>query len=70
LLGATMDSESSNADRTARYVHGEKLKQQEEGADANKKMSCRWFLDRSFFCVSTSLARIRRVECVEENGGD
>jgi hypothetical protein len=33
---------SKMADRTARYVQGERLKQQEEGADVNKKMSCRW----------------------------
>ena len=51
-----MDSEASNAERTARYVHDENLKRREEGADLNKKMSCRWFLDRAFYCVSTLLS--------------
>ncbi|EGZ26953.1 hypothetical protein PHYSODRAFT_284032 [Phytophthora sojae] len=46
-----MDSQGSNAERTARYLHEEKLRKEQDG-DANKKMSCRWFLDRSFYCVT------------------
>lgn len=46
-----MDSQASNAERTARYVHEEKLKQEEMG-NSNKSLPCRWFLDRSFYCVT------------------
>ncbi|CAI5746963.1 unnamed protein product [Peronospora destructor] len=46
-----MDSKASNAERTVRYLYEEKLNQIERG-ETNKKMSCRWFLDRSFYCVT------------------
>ncbi|KAG3036689.1 hypothetical protein PC121_g1286 [Phytophthora cactorum] len=46
-----MDSLASNAERTARYLHEEKLNKQESG-ETDKKMACRWFLDRSFYCVT------------------
>ncbi|KAL3669836.1 hypothetical protein V7S43_005213 [Phytophthora oleae] len=46
-----MDAQASNAERTARYLHEEKLRKEESG-ESDKKMSCRWFLDRSFYCVT------------------
>lgn len=44
----------NNAERAVRYLH--EATQGEEGADGTRQFSCRWFLDRSFFCVSTSVA--------------
>ncbi|KAG7394159.1 hypothetical protein PHYBOEH_005592 [Phytophthora boehmeriae] len=35
----------SNVERAARFL-------QEEDGESSKKMSCRWFLDRSFYCVT------------------
>ncbi|KAG2520867.1 hypothetical protein BBO99_00006466 [Phytophthora kernoviae] len=35
----------SNIERAARFL-------QEEDGEGSKKMSCRWFLDRSFYCVT------------------
>ncbi|RLN52533.1 hypothetical protein BBJ29_005461 [Phytophthora kernoviae] len=43
-LGADVMSDS-NIERAARFL-------QEEDGEGSKKMSCRWFLDRSFYCVT------------------
>ncbi|RLN71960.1 hypothetical protein BBJ28_00009783 [Nothophytophthora sp. Chile5] len=40
------DSSSTNAERAARFLQ----ESQENGE--SKDMSCKWFLDRSFFCVT------------------
>uniref|UniRef100_K3WA56 Uncharacterized protein n=1 Tax=Globisporangium ultimum (strain ATCC 200006 / CBS 805.95 / DAOM BR144) TaxID=431595 RepID=K3WA56_GLOUD len=40
---------SDNAERAVRYLHEAT---QEEGEDGKKEFSCRWFLDRSFYCVT------------------
>ncbi|CEG39307.1 Protein of unknown function DUF3128 [Plasmopara halstedii] len=45
-----MDSQGSNAERTVRYLHEERLKQ--GSGQADKTLPCRWFLDRSFYCVT------------------
>lgn len=42
---------ADDAERTVRYLH--EATQGEEDADGKKDFSCKWFLDRSFFCVST-----------------
>lgn len=41
---------ADDEERTVRYLH--EATQGEEGADGKKEFSCKWFLDRSFFCVS------------------
>ncbi|KAF1329913.1 Beta-glucosidase btge, partial [Globisporangium splendens] len=42
-------SMSENAERAVRYLHEAT---QEEGESGKKGFSCRWFLDRSFYCVT------------------
>lgn len=42
-----------NAERALRFLH-------EEG-EGGKKMSCRWFIDRAFYCVSTSPFALPRM---------
>lgn len=43
---------ADNAERAVRYMH--EATQGEEAEDGTRSFSCRWFLDRSFYCVSTS----------------
>lgn len=42
---------SADTERAVRYLH--EATQGAEGEDGKKEFSCRWFLDRSFYCVST-----------------
>lgn len=37
-----------NAQRALRF-----LQESEADAAGDKKLSCRWFIDRAFYCVST-----------------
>lgn len=50
---------AENAERAVRYLH--EATQGEEGEDGKRAFSCKWFLDRSFYCVSTSSVVLLRV---------
>ena len=52
-----IDSKTSNAERTARYVHEEKLKQNIDG-QTETNMPCRSFFDWSIVCVRTFRSNI------------
>ena len=61
------DSKTSNAERTARYVHVEKLEQNTDG-QMDTKMLCRWFLiDRSTASVRckviSTMGRTNNISC-------
>ncbi|KAI9906714.1 hypothetical protein PsorP6_016466 [Peronosclerospora sorghi] len=61
-----MDSQTSNAERTVRYVHEQRQNQSKNGQ--TRSMSCRWFLDRAFFCVTpgNQMEHIYRYGQVDE----
>lgn len=44
-----MAASNTNEQRAARYVHELNAK---DGEEDKGKMSCKWFLDRAFYCVS------------------
>ncbi|CAH0473669.1 unnamed protein product [Peronospora belbahrii] len=46
-----MNSQASNAERTVRYLHEERVNESKHNQKKNT-LSCRWFLDRSFYCVT------------------
>ncbi|TYZ68625.1 hypothetical protein PybrP1_002816 [[Pythium] brassicae (nom. inval.)] len=60
---------ADNAERAVRYLH--EATQGEDGEDGARSFSCRWFLDRSFFCVTpgNQMTHFYRYGTVDECKG-